>query len=440
MVERYTPDDIPRFDPYGGPGAVGTKVYGDVRAALDVNTDAFGRLNSIAGSRNVLDIASQYAFSPERLRLFRNGSRAFPQYNTVAQFSDEPDHWLLSPDAGDTMHIESAESGTYVVNYTLQASWAFQLTQPLSDGDALRFGPRNATDGWFVEQRGGDHTDTQADIIELDGGTETTLLSDVDLPNPFTSWHRWEAIYGWYAILNQVWSNTVINDSGEIENVIFARSDNDGNRGPNTGNLNLWIEVEADASTSDLGLEVGSMGMLTIGDPTSLQRDKPQYESITLSGTANAWEPLLAVRVDPDNPDVNGQLTQLDLLNYGANADCELIVVSVDASKTDATGFSSPEYHHAYNSALQSTESISEVPRGSDGQQTNLTASEKPGGYTMASAVQLGGGNRAGTAATTNQSRQEKKPVLNSDHVVFLARSGTVDAVVDFVWDADQNW
>lgn len=439
MVDRYVPEEVPQFNPIGGPGAVGTKVYGDVRAALDVNTDAFGRLDSVAGSRNVLDIASQYNFSPERLRLFRNGSRAFPQYNTISQFSDNADHWLLSPDAGDTMHIESAESGTYVVNYTLQASWAFQLNQSLASGDALRFGPRNATDGWFVEQRGADHTDTQADIKELNGGSETTLLSDVELPNAFTGWYRWEAVYGWYAVLNQVWSNTDINEEGVIDNETFARSDNSGNRGPDMGNLNLWIEIEADASTSGLQLEVGSMGMVTVGDPTSLQRDKPQYESITLAGSANTWEPLLAVRVDPENANVNGQLTQLDILDYGANDDVELIVVSVDADKTDASGFAEPDYHHSYNSALQSTESITQVPN-TDGTQKDLTSSEKPGGYTMATAVQLGGGNRSGTAATSNQSRQEKKPILNSDHVVFLARSGTVDSTLDFVWDADQNW
>lgn len=401
--------------------------------------DAFGRLNTISGSRNMLDIASQYSFSPERLRLFRNGSREFPQYNTVSQFADNADHWLLSPDAGDTMHIESAESSTYVVNYTLQASWAFQLTQSLSSGDALRFGPRNDTDGWFIEQRGSDHTDTQADVKELVGGTESTLETNVDLPKPFTDWYRWQCSFGWYAVLNQIWSITYPDSDAEIVNDYFATTAAAGSRGPETGNLNLYIEVEADAGTSGLGLEVGSLGMVTVGDPTSLQRDKPQHESITLSGTVDTWEPLLAVRVDPNNSDVNCQLTAVDILNYGAAADVELLVVSVDASKTDATGFSAPEYHHGYNSALQSTESISQVPNTS-GTQTDLGSTEAPGGFTVAAAVDIDGGNRSGTAGTSNQARQEKKAILNSDHVVFLARSSNIDNALDFVWDADQNW
>lgn len=401
--------------------------------------DAFGRVSSVAGSRNIIDIASHYEFSPERLRLYRNGSRSFPQYNSVSQFTDNADHWLLSPDADDTMRIESAESGTYVVNYTLQASWAFQLNQSLADGDVLRFGPRNTDDGWFVEQRGADHTDLQADIIERVNGSNTTLVENVVLPKPFTGWYRWECTFGWYAVLNQLWTLTYPNSENQIVNDRFAATSNPGNRGPRTGNLNLWIEVEADATTSDLQLEVGSMGMVTVGDPTSLQRDKPQYESITLSGSTDTWEPLLALRIDPDNSNVNAQMTDVQILDYGANADCELLVVSVDADKTDASGFSSPEYHHDYNSALQTTESVSQVPNTS-GSQKDLGSAEAPGGYTMAAAVDIDGGNRSGTASTSNQARQEKKHILNSDHVVFLARSGTIDNTLNFVWDADQNW
>lgn len=411
----------------------------EIKTLIYRSRDAFGRLDTLAGSRNVLDIATHYNFSPERVRLFRNGDREFPQYNTVSQFSDNSDHWLLSPDAGDSMHIESAESGTYVVNYTLQASWAFQLNQSLASGDVLRFGPYNGTDGWLLEQRGADHTDTQADVIESVGGTETTLLSDVDLPRDFLGWYRWQCIFGWYAILNQQWTLTDIDEDDEVFNDLFARSSNSGSRGPETGNLNLWIEVQADAGTSDLQLEVGSMGMVTIGDPTSLQRDKPQYESITVGGATDTWDPLLALRIDPNNNVVNAQLTAVDILDYGANADVELLVVSVDADKTDASGFSAPEYHHGYNSALETTESITQVPNTS-GTQTDLGSSEAPGGFTMAAAVDIDGANRSGTAGTSNQARQEKKAILNSDHVVFLARSGTINAALDFVWDADQNW
>lgn len=400
-------------------------------------SDAFDK--QIAdGTRNNLDIASHYNFSPERLRLFRNGSREFPQYNTVSQFTDGSDVWTLQPDAGDSMHIESAESGTYVVNYMLQASWAFELNQELTDGDILRVGPYNGTDGWYLEQRGADHTSTQADVIQERGGTETVLQSDIDLLKPTTGWYRYECQFAWYNVMNQVWKQTVTNE-GDAKNEIIAKTSDNGNRGPETGNLNLWVELEADASTTGLELDVGSMGVITLGDPTSLNRDKPQYEEITVSGTIDAWEPIFAIRVDPDNPNVNMQFAQLDILNYGANDDIELVVASFDATKTDATGWGVPDYHHSSNSAIQSTESVSQVPNNS-GTQTDLGAGEKYGGYTIATSVDVDGGNASGSAATVNQNRQEKKAILQSDHAVFLAKTGTMDSTLSFVWDVDQNW
>lgn len=399
--------------------------------------DALG--NQIASpTRNVLDIATHYNFSPERARLFRNGSREFPQYSTVSQFNDTQDTWTLQPDAGDTMHIESAESGTYVVNYIMQGSWAFAINQSLADGDHIRIGPYNGTDGWFLEQRGADHTDRQADIIQSRGGTETTLKSDVDLLIATTEWHRLQCQFGWYAVLNQRWAQTITND-GRATNEQIAETSRDGERGPETGNLNLWIEVSADASTTGLELDCGSMGMITLGDPTSLNRDKPQFEEITVSGTANAWEPILALRVDQDNENVNCQFSLLEVLDYGANDTLELVVASFDETKTNATGWGVPIYHHDQNSALESTTNISQVANDS-GTVEDLGAGTKFGGYTVAASIDVDGGNISGSAATVNQSRVEKKSILNSDHTVFLARTGTMDSTLSFVWDVDQNW
>lgn len=389
-------------------------------------------------TRNVIDIASHYNFSPERLRLFRNGSREFIQYGSISQFSDEVDYWSLQPDAGDSMHIESAESGTYVVNYLMQSSWAFALNQALSDGDVLRYGPYNGANGWYFEQRGTDHGPMEGDIIEERNGTETTLKANVSLGAPLTDWVRRECQFGWYNVLNQTWRET-ITDDGQASNDIFSRTSNDGARGPETGNLNLWLEVEASASTTDLELLAGSMGMITLGDPTSLNRDKPQYNSVTLSGTANAWEPVLALRIDPDNPHVNMQFSLLNILSYSSNATCELVVASFDASNTDASGWSLPEYHHDKNSAVETTTNVSQVANAS-GTQEDLAAGTKFGGYTIASSVDVDGGNISGSESTVNQNRVEKKSVLNSDTIVFLARTGTMDGTLHFVWDVDQNW
>jgi hypothetical protein len=406
------------------------------RLILD-STDAFGKLVADA-TANELNIATQYDFSPERVRLFRNGSRAFPQYDTVSQFSDGADVWTLQPDAGDRMHIRSAESVTYTVNYVVQLSQAFELNQSLTDGDVLRWGAYDGTDGWVAEQRGADHADDQIDVIESRGGAETTLAADVALPRPVTDWTRYELRYNWYNVGNQRWVQTYTEDGTQV-NAELVTTSNDGERGPETANLFIWWEIQAADTTTNLELRVGSGGAITLGSPQSLTRDKPQLVQVTVDGTGGAWEPVYAIRLDPATPNVNAQLSQLDVLEYAANADIELVVASVAASKTDASGWGVPEYHHAASSAIQSTTSISEVPNMS-GVQTDLGASEDFGGHTIATAAEIEGGIGSGTVGTANAIRQEKKAVLGSDVVAFLARTDTTGSQLSFVWNVDQDW
>lgn len=415
------------------------RVLNEIKRLFYDSSDAFGRQVAEA-TANELDIASQYTFNPERLRLFKNDNRQFVQYNTISTFDDKVDVWTMQPTGGDTMHIESAESTTYTVNYEMQTSYAFQLNQSLSDGDIVRVGPRNGSDGWQLEQRGADHTDTQFDVIELAGGSTTTLASDVELAKPLTDWTRLEARYNWYGVGNQRWSQTYT-DNGEQRNEELVTTSRDGTRGPETGNLNLWYEIVADSGTSGLELDVGSMGAITLGAPVALTRSKPVLVETTVSGTNDAWEPIYALRLDPNDGAVNAQFKTLDVLNYTNNATIELVMTSVSPSKTDiADGdWGEPEYHHATDTALQSTTSVSQVPNTS-GTQTDLGTSEKFGGFTLASAVDIDGGNSSGSSAAVSDARQEKKAILASDHIVFLARTGNTGGTISFVWDISQNW
>lgn len=393
---------------------------------------------SVKNWNNEMDIASHYNFSPERLRLFRNGTRQFVQYNSITQFNDAADVWELQPDAGDSMHIESAESGTYVVNYTLQASFALSINQSLQDGDIVRFGPFNNSDGWYLEQRGTDHTDTQVDFIQKSGGTTTTIESDVELCAPLTEFTRFENEYIWYNVASggawkQTFSenNTLSNE--ELTEVAM------GGRGPETGNLTLRMEVEASATTTGLGLNAGSMALNTRGAVRGLVRDKPQTVEVTIPATNGVWHPLYAVRIDPDNDDVNANLADLSILSYANNAVVELVAVNFDASNTDASGWSVPDYHHAQNSALQSTTSITTVVDDT-GTSSDLSAGAKFGGYTLASAQIETGGATKNTVGTETDAVVEKKNILSSDHLVFLARTGNAGGTLRFEWDARQDW
>lgn len=403
------------------------------------NEDSFGKLIA-DGTQNQLDIASQYNFSPERLRLFKDGTRQFVQYGSITGFTDREKTWRISPGQGEDWHIESAESVTYVVGFVNEASQGIKLSRSLEDGDVLKVGPRgqDTGDGWYIEQRGTDHDDKTVDIKQLDGGTETTLESDVTIPNALTSPARIEARFNWYGVGSIKWRQTYT-ENGEQKNEAFAEVGVDDDFTTESANLNLYCEIERGASSSAIDFDVASLGAAILGNPISLTRAKPQFKQITVSGSTNTWEPIYAVRIDPSNDKINCQFTELEILDYSANADIELVVASMAASKTDASGWSRPDYHHDQNSTLQTTTSISQVPDTS-GTQKDLTSTDKFGGYTMASAVDVDGGNAEGDAATSNRGRQEKKAVLASDHVVFLARTGTVDADLSFVWTIDQNW
>lgn len=401
------------------------------------NQDAFGA-QVTKNWNNDIDIGGHYEFSPERLRLFKNGSRQFIQYGETSNFTDKPDVWTLQPSGGDTMHLESAESATYNVNYVTQASFAFSLNQSLSSGDVFRVGAYNGTDGWVLEQRGSDHADTEADIIESIAGTESTVESTVTLDRPTTEYTRHQLQYNWYNVPGgHEWRQTFF-DAGIPKNKLVSRVDSDADRGPETGNLNLWYEIQASSSTTGLELNAGSMAINTLGDITTLNRDKPQLVQETIS-TADVWEPIYAIRIDPNNINVNCNFTLLRPVNYGNNADVEIVVANVDANKTNATGWDVPDYHHASNSALQSTTNISEVPNDS-GTQTTLGTDEMFGGYTIATGFIDAQGNTRATEGTRSTQTLEKKTILNSDHTVIFARTSNVGAEVDFIWDADQRW
>lgn len=410
-----------------------------ITESIEKSDDAFG--NRIAdGRKNIFDIASQYQFSPERLRLFVNGQRAFVQYNGTPELSDEADIWRLQPGAGDAVHIETAESAIYIVNYVTSVSAALQLNQSLQDGDVLRFGAFNGNDGWVMEQRGADHDDTHVDIIEYVDGVRETLAADVELDKPTTEWCRYQMAYNWYGVGNQIWTQTYTHEGDQI-NKEFVKTSSDGVRGPTVANLNVYQEVEADANTTGLELLAGSMAGVTLGTPRAITRNKKQYVSTTVSGTADAWEPVYAIRVNPENDVVNSQFSDLEVQAYSSNATLELVAVAFDNSKTDIADadWRIPAYHHAENSALQATTAVSQVA-DETGTVTDLAAGEKFGGYTLASSVDVDGGNVTGQAATTNPSRIEVKNILRSDHIVFLARTGTMDGTLHFTWDVDQRW
>lgn len=401
--------------------------------------DSFGTLIS-NDMRTQLDIASSYPFNPERLRLFLNGDREFYQYGdyNANKFEDESDTYSIRPGGGDTMHIESAESATYVVGTQMASSFAFQLNQSLSGDDRIRIGPYNGQNGWYMEHRGNHTNSSVVDLVMVRDGERTVMEQNAVLPKPLTGWHRYEVDFNWYNVGNQKWIQTYTDD-GEQFNTEFATTSVDGVKGPETANLNLWYEITADATTSNLELDVGSMGFAVQSGADQLVRGKPQRIETSVPAGDDIWHPVYAIKL-VNNTSVNARLNEFEAMRYTNNAPVELVAVSVDPSKTDATNFTVPGYQHQYNSQLRDTFDVTTAP-AENGTEVDPTSSDfKFGGWTVsASSVEPTGSNFQAGASTAAQTTV-KRQLLASDVVIVFARSSSAGGTVTFDYVAEQDY
>ena len=403
------------------------------------SSDAFDRVKT-QGVKNDLDIASQYKFSPERLRLFLNDNRQFVQYDSISKFSDDSDRWTLKPGSGDTMRLESAESSTYIVGTEMRASMAFRINQSLQTGDVVRAGPRNTGDGWFIEQRGSDHSDTQVDIKQLRGGTETTLESNVELDTLLTEKTTITCYYNWYNVGEQRWIQTSSSGGEQTNKEIAVTSTEPGTSGPEQANLNNYIEVEAGSSTSGLELEAGSMSFLTQAQAKSLVRSKPVEKTVTVPSTNDVWHPIYAMRIRPDDSVVNTRLADFKAIDYSNSASVQLVAISVDPSKTDASNWGVPSLQNKQNTALEDTENVAEVPDDSGTQTDPGSSSFKFGGHTLAHTSLTPAGSDYSEGAIQDSGVVTKTSILESDVVVILAKSPSAGGDITFKIDTEQDW
>lgn len=398
--------------------------------------EAFGKF--IADTTySELDVPSHYMFSPERLRLHVNGSRAFVQYNNVSQFTDSSDSYDLTPESGDFVAIETVRAATYQVGYVIQTSLSFGLSQSLKSGDVIRWGPfRDGEDGWFFEQRGADHTDTQVDIKQLRDGTETTLKSDATLSKPTTEFLRYVCRWNWYNVGNQEWFQTYTENGEQINEPVIETSFDSG-RGPANANLPIRFDVQASGSTSNLTCNVGSFSHIILGNTELLSRQKAEEKVITVPEEVDTWQPIYAVRVKPGkNPNVS--LAKLSVLNYSNDARIQVLAISVHASKTDASGFETPELQSLQNSIIEATENVSTIPNAS-GSEVDPNLTTEPGGFQVGYSSLAPVGNNFQQGASSSEFNV-KRPIYDTDVVVFCERTSVGAGELIFSYNTDQLW
>lgn len=398
---------------------------------------------------NKADIASHYNHSPERHRLYINGSRFNLQYgNTTPKFTDSADSYDLKPAAGDVIEYRTAERFRYAVGYILAVSQAFRASQSLQTGDKIVVGYGDAdlandmasADGWFVEFVP-ELSDDDAYITEYRDGTEIDRQRVSGLKsfnNSLTDWRRIENSLNWYNVGNREVIETYT-DGGVQKNQKVQDSSIDGGKGPITGNHRVTFGVKAGASTDNLVLECGSVGVIIKGNAEPIVRDKAgaftgSYQELT----AGNWEPIAAMRVNPDEDLVNVQLTGFQVMESVQNTDVQLLAISVDSNNTDASNWRTPVEHSETNSVLEITTDTTDVNNFPDLDGNQVTDAANPGGYQLGYASQY----TEGTGTNERRSagaRVRKRNIYNGDVAVILAKAGTAIDIT-FEYNTEQEW
>lgn len=428
------------------------------RLLLD-STDAFG--NGISqGTTNEADLAGHYPYSPERYRLFVDDERQQIQYgDNPAQFTDGVDSFTLTPQAADeVVRLRTTERYRYVVQYVIEWSLAFQTNQSLNSGDVWAVGygdpdlenstddtPGPSADGWLVYQNSS-HADNEATLAEYRAGTErdSVTVAFSELPQ---TWGRLAGKTNWYNVGETSLTETYTTTGAEIKQQndrIGVVAANDG-KGPELGNQHIQAAVKAGStSAGSLSLEVGSIGIRTLGSVQGLLRTKTFDFEASYTGTVGEFEPIIALRVDPDRDIINTQLAVLEPLEFNGSDDvvvlCQVFasenVLDTNGDPLTDSNFTTPPELNTTNSILQESFDVEQVPDSTGAFNTSMP---DPGGYQIGyGSLTTTGAGGVGSTRVSSRARTQKRQLPAGDIAVVMARSpSTGDILADIQFEQD---
>jgi hypothetical protein len=395
--------------------------------------------NLVARRKSLIDLAAHYELSPERWRLFVDGTRQFPQYTNVTQYNHPEDSHNLSPGAGETVVLETADDVVYSVGYELFLTFAFQLTQELQTGDRLRVGMFNDQDGWFLEQND-THTTTEVDLVIRRNGSDVSRQTE-QLSRPTTKFARLKLESAWYRTTRQRWVRSYPRDGQQL-NLEIARTDPLPNKGPSRGNLPLRYEVTAGSGTTNLTLEAGSCAAVLQGDADRITRAKNYRETFTIN-TTGAYVPVLAFRKDPTRNLTRVEFTDTNIPKFTGSGDLFGLLLACSKDKVlDANGntltdsdFSPPNELSGRNSVIETTTNVAEFP---DNTGTPTTSADNPGGYQLGLATRYTSGS-GGKITTSGTGINAKRVLASGDYAVLVARA-TATGDFDYETTIEQDF
>lgn len=399
-----------------------------IKALINAFSDVF-RTQVTKTTTNESNLAGHYPYSPERWRLFKgstaSGNRLFPEYDSVPEYNHAGDYHELMPAGGETIIFETAERYRYVVQYELNATWAWAINQPLEGDDYVRCGYYDGTDGWFLEHNGGHATD-DVDLVLLRDGTEQYRVTREVSKGGFQTNTRFGLETAWYDITRQRWTQSH-SDDGDQVNYQIGKASNDDTRGPKAGNQPLRYEVHADASTTGLTLEAGSTALVTKGSGADNVRSKGKAwvgDDAGTIGTADTWVPLRAYREIPGKDVVNSQVLRFSIISYDSDVPVEAAILSFDETNVTFAGtdtWATPDVWARTNNAI---ETRADVDQFADADGNLVASTTSPGGFQVGYAVlaPTSGNQFQKGASETNLGVKRNLP--NGDIAVLVAKAG----------------
>ena len=400
--------------------------------------DVFGQ-DFVKNVASQINLASSNPYNPERWRLSVDGSRAFPQYDAVAQYSHDGKRHRLEPGAGETVRLRTAERPKYVVEFESAATMSWAANKDASDltgDDRIRVGRFDGSDGWAMEFNSG-HSEKECDLLVLREGSVVRRKIDVYIPATLSEFIRVLQKGAWYDATRHQWDISLVRRERQLNREVGTVGM--AGEGPTTPNLPIMYEVRADSSTSDLVLKAGSVSLVQYGRPPNFVRVKEHTFQSSLS-VAGDFEPLYAIRKAPSYRDVEAEIVRTQILKYGTSELFEVAVQAFRSSKVSFDGTDSWGVPPEWSEENNILETRSDVDQIAD-QDGNLTATpSNPGGYQLGYHSSIG--DLGSDKGQPSESQTEKAFLHEDDVAVVLGRvvsSGAAsDATIYTKWS--QGW
>lgn len=395
------------------------------RLHLDTR-DNFGRGVSNP-LRDLVDVAAEKDFTPERLRYYKNGSRVFLQYGTDPTFTETNQGYLLQPGSDQTLTLRTAEKPAYQVGYDLWPTMARGVIGTLQSGDVIG-GGYGRIDLANFDPSAVSYSGTNADgyfwYHTAETGLDRVLLAEVqsgdvldsrtvDLGVSGSIFSIIEARLNCYAVGPAVFRNIYTDIASAPlspqQNDVIGAVANDAGKGPAEFSHPATFAIHQAAGNSGLELEAGSIAVRAPAEATPQFKSKGHSMDLDASNPTETYQVAAALRVDPARENVKLRISDLQIISTpGSNITrTRVLLMAVDPENTNAPGsgtWDTPIEHNPANSVLEEVEVAQDATTPLSGPIEDDAGTDSTGA-TTANAMGNPGGYQLGRASITTDKK-----------------------------------